>query len=853
MNRSPAELPPGGLVGVDPSWSRLIRCADHGGIEVTWHILDNGVVDPRLTLLCVHGNPSWSYLWRRVVADAGPDVRVIAVDQLDMGFSERTGEMRRLAARIDDLEALTTNLSLSGPIVTVAHDWGGPISIGWAQRHLDQLAGLVLLNTAVHQPAHAPAPAVIRAVRTGPLLRAATVDTAAFLNASVALCRPRLDAAVRAGFIAPYATAGRRDAIRAFVEDIPLGPDHPSHERLNEVASGMSALGRVPALLLWGPADPVFSDLYLHDLESRLPHADVHRFVGASHFVSEDADVSGAVHAWINQRPIGARRVRKERPSLCAAVDERAASDQIAVAARAGGRLTTISFENFAQRIDRLARGLVEHGIAPGDRVAVMIPPGIDLSVVLYACFRIGAVLVLVDSGLGPRNMSRALAAAHPDHLIGITKALVAARTLRWPGARIAVTALDGIARRALDVTTTMPELEQPGSAGDPFPGPTGKSEAAVVFTSGSTGPSKGVVYCHDQLQAQRDLLIELYDIGPEDRLVAAFAPFALYGPALGITSIVPDMDVTKPGTLTAVALADAVVDIDATMVFASPAALQNVVATAADLTQPQLDALAKVRLLMSAGAPVNRVLLRSAADLLGGADAHTPYGMTEVLPVSDISLAELDEIGAGDGVCVGRPRPEVRVRISALDAEGEATGELDASPGVVGEIVIAADHLKERYDRLWYTEFCSSHPRGWHRTGDAGWFDPSGYLWIGGRIGHVITTDTGPVTPVAIEHAAESVAAVWRCAAVGVGPVGTQVIAVVVELDSSFGRNGVADLDTTRAVRSAVLSATGRTICAALVARTLPVDRRHNSKLDRTRIGAWATRVLSGERAGRL
>ncbi|MDH3518033.1 MAG: alpha/beta fold hydrolase, partial [Acidimicrobiia bacterium] len=148
---SPAELPPPGLPGLDPSWSRLVATPDLDGVGRTWHLLDNQVEEPSLTLLCVHGNPTWSYLWRRLVRAAPSGVRVIAVDQLDMGYSERTGTTRRLGQRIDDLHALTSALGLTGPVVTVAHDWGGPISLGWAQRNPDIVAGIVLANTAVEQ------------------------------------------------------------------------------------------------------------------------------------------------------------------------------------------------------------------------------------------------------------------------------------------------------------------------------------------------------------------------------------------------------------------------------------------------------------------------------------------------------------------------------------------------------------------------------------------------------------------------------------------------------------------------------------------------------------------------------
>ncbi|MGB5532543.1 MAG: alpha/beta fold hydrolase, partial [Acidimicrobiia bacterium] len=150
---APAVLPPPGLPGLDPEWSRLVETPGLDGSGRTWHILDNGVTNPTHTLLCVHGNPTWSFLWRHLIVEAPATVRVIAVDQLGMGYSERTGTTRRLAQRVDDLCALTDALDLTGRVVTVAQDWGGPISLGWAERHPADVAGIVLMNTAVHQPA----------------------------------------------------------------------------------------------------------------------------------------------------------------------------------------------------------------------------------------------------------------------------------------------------------------------------------------------------------------------------------------------------------------------------------------------------------------------------------------------------------------------------------------------------------------------------------------------------------------------------------------------------------------------------------------------------------------------------
>lgn len=859
-----ASLPPGGLAGLDPAWSRLVHVPGVDGVGRTFHVLDNDPVsrETTCTLLCVHGNPTWSYLFRTLLARAPGGVRVVAVDQLDMGFSERTGRTRRLATRVDDLAALTDELGLDGPVVTVAHDWGGPISLGWALRHRERLAGVVLMNTAVHQPAGSPAPRLIRLARSAPVLHNVTVRTDTFVRGALRLSRPQPDAAVRDGFLAPYRTADRRRAIGEFVADIPLEPEHPSAPALDAIAAGLDDLAGVPALLVWGAADPVFSDLYLHDLERRLPHAAVHRHPRAAHLVSEDVDAFATVIEWLTtlqEPPAVAAGERAARPSTL--VDTHAdLASQVAVAEATGG---SIDFADYARQVELTARGLATSGVRPGERVALMVPPGIDLAIALFACWRVGAVIVLIDSGLGPRGMSAAIASANPDHLIGIPKALAAARTLRWPGRPISTVELDGATRRALGVAADLPTLRRSAvvSPEPDLPTPSTDDVAAVVFTSGATGPSKGVVYTHGQLEAQRDALVGLYDITHDDRLVAAFAPFALYGPAIGISSIVPDMDVAAPGTLTASALGDAAAAIDATMVFASPAALANVVRTADGLTDEHRRAFGRVRLLLSAGAPVRASLLRAATELFPNAVARTPYGMTECLPVADIDLATIDAVstdaGTGDGVCVGYPIPGVDVRVRPLEdpADGPVEGaadvlvgrELTAEAGVVGEIVVRAAHARAGYDRLWHTQFSASQPPGWHATGDVGHLDTHGRLWVGGRLGHVITTASGAVTPVRREQAVESLADVSAAAVVGVGPVGDQRLVVVVEPTASVRRSRLADRELVDRVRGVA----GDDVVAVLEVPALPVDRRHNSKVDRSRIAAWAERVLAGGRLG--
>ncbi|KQY44744.1 alpha/beta fold hydrolase [Cellulomonas sp. Root137] len=833
--------------GIDPRWSRVVQVGSR-----SWHLLDNGPsldAEPVGTLLCVHGNPTWSFLWRRLVAAGARSERpwrVIAVDQLEMGFSERTGEQHRLADRVAELGALTDELGLAGPVVTVGHDWGGVVSLGWALDHPDLLAGVVLTNTAVHQGAEDPLPAALRVATAPGVLPVGTVTTPAFLETTLALAHPRLEAPVADAFRAPYRTAERRAGIGGFVADIPAGPDHPSRPELDRIGEGVRSLD-VPALLLWGPRDPVFSARYLRDLRARLPHADVHRFEGAGHLVVEDADVAGAVLRWLDARDDPAPTTAPHEPfrALGAMLVERAADQGTALIELAGPRSRRVTWAALAARTDQLARGLAASGVRPGDRVALLVPPGADLTAVLYACLRLGAVVVVADAGLGVQGLTRAVRAAEPSVVIGIERALVAARWLRWAPTLVSAGPLRAGVAKALGVSTSLDALAALGRESTvDLPWPDADADAAILFTSGSTGPAKGVAYTHRRLAAMRDVVARTYGIGPDSPLVAAFAPFVLLGPALGATSASPDMDVTAPGTLTARALAEAVRAINASVVFASPAALRSVVRSA---DGSELADLAGVRLFLSAGAPVGVDLLEAAAALMPGAEAHTPYGMTEALVVADISLDELRTVGAGDGVCVGRPVPGVRVAVSALDAGGEPTGAPVHVAGVTGEVLVGAAHVKERYDGLWLTQQESARDAGWHRTGDVGHLDDDGRLWIEGRLAHVLVTADGVRTPVGLEQRAQGVAGVVSAAVVGVGPRGAQQVVVVVQPEVFSHGPVVAEPELAAAVRGALV---GTDVAAVLVVEQLPTDVRHNSKIDRSRVAAWAERVLSGDRA---
>ena len=510
--------------------------------------------------------------------------------------------------------------------------------------------------------------------------------------------------------------------------------------------------------------------------------------------------------------------------ALLAALVAREADDATAIAVGGG---VSLSFAALADRVASIAEGLLDSGVAPGDRVALLAPDPPDFIAAAYACWAIGAVAVVVDRGLGFKGLRRALRSAEPRWLVGTRKTLGAARALRWaPDARpLELASLSGSGAKLSDVV----ERHAPGA----------DALAAVAFTSGATGPAKGVLYDQRTMAAQYTAVRECYAIGADDRLVAAFAPFALYGPALGIPVAVPDCDITKPASLRAEALADACAAVNATIVFAAPAALDGVLASQETLTAEGREALAALRLVLSAGAPVPQRTLEAFSLLAPTAELHTPYGMTEVLSVADIDLDTLARVGPGRGVCVGLPLAGVGLRIEPLPGGDSACGE----------IVVSAPWLSLGYDGLWATNdrarTVDEQGVEWHRTGDVGHLDDAGRLWVEGRLAHVVATADGPVTPVPLEIAVTEATGL-RCAVTGVGPNGTEQVVVVVEDE---GKAGLAAPAIDQAVREALPD---RPLAAVLSVPHLPVDVRHNSKVDRTRLGRWAGKVLAGGAAPR-
>ena len=793
--------------GLDPSWSRRVVIDGADGRPVNWHVLDTGGGRAG-TIVCVHGNPSWGYIWKELLTTLAPEWRVVAVDQTGMGWSERH-RPRRLADRIAELITFCRQ-EVDGPFVLAAHDWGGPVAVG-ASASLD-VEALILANTAVAKPDDVAVPPLIAAARS--LVDLSCRRTPAFVAGTARMTGRAHRDALRA----PYRTADRREAVRDFVADIPVAPADPSYAALRTCAAVLDDHPR-PTLLLWGGRDPVFHDRFLSDLRARIPHADVERFPDAAHLVTLDAPVGAVVARWLaegqNQHPTGSAPDAAPFTSVLASLGTRS-HDTSAVYDGPDGIL---SWADLDHRSSVGARSLQDAGVEAGHRVSLLVPPSVDLLVAAGAIWKAGGIPVVADASAGVRQLRRLVRAAAPKFVVGTRTTLAAAALLRFaPGAtRLSV-------GRPTPGTVDL----EPAGGGDkpPTPVPVAAGDvAAIVHTSGATGPAKAVRYTHGALSAQRDVVGPLFGMRPGDAFTTSFGPFMLLAPSLQMTCVRPDFPVDRPSALGFDELQAAATRAAVTMAWLSPASARRIVATARGRTVP-------INLVMLAGAPVPPDLVAGVRSVTGG-DVRTPYGMTECLPATDGT--EPESVGPIGGNSTGRPVPGCSIVVTPLDDPTRVVPD-----GQWGELLVHAPWMFDGYDGTWSADadtWAVHDDKCFHRTGDVGYVH-DGLVFHLGRRRHVLDTADGPLASVAVEEPVR-VATGRPVAAVGIGPTGCQVVCIVVD---GPGRLAVADHD----LRTAVRAATPHRIASVLVG-PLPVDRRHESKVDRSALGVEAGRFLAG------
>ena len=494
-----------------------------------------------------------------------------------------------------------------------------------------------------------------------------------------------------------------------------------------------------------------------------------------------------------------------------------------------------ITYRQLAERVELFGRGLSALGIQSGTRAALMVPPSVDFFALVFAIIRCGIVPVLVDPAIGLKNVTSCLAEAQPQVYFG---------SLLTQGIRL----LFGWGRESLKLKLTLSEVIRAGEKAPPSAplilDP--NSEAAIVYTSGSTGLPKGAIYTAENFAAQLEILSNALRLRGDEIDLPAFPLFAMIDCLLGVTAVIPDMHFPPPARVNPVKMIAAIQTYDVDTMFVSPAALARVARYGTECGI-HLPGLKKV---ITAGAPAPAQvqqefvkLLPSDGELLG------IYGATEALPVSIVSSKEIlretrDLTAQGAGVCIGRPVDGMQVQILPISDEPLSVAEV-LPTGEIGEIAVRGPAVtgkyvgREGHNRL--SKICAEDGHVIHRMGDLGYFDDKGRLWYCGRKSQRVVTPAGTLFTESVEGIFNAHPTVYRSALVSVEKAGVTEAWLWVELKPE-----AQSADQNRLREELLFLARSQEITKAikniLFHEAFPTDVRHNSKIIREKLAQEAS-----------
>jgi acyl-CoA synthetase (AMP-forming)/AMP-acid ligase II/pimeloyl-ACP methyl ester carboxylesterase len=809
----------------------------------------------------IHGNPTWSFYFRDLIKRLSATCRVIAPDHIGCGLSDHPrGKHFRAKDRVAHLQELVENLGIQ-KFSLVMHDWGGSIGTTLAMNNMPKVEKLVYFNTTLTETESLPF--FIRISAKPPTGKFITKTTKTFLRLATDFgVGKKLPKRVKQGYMFPYRSRKDRTAIWDFVQDIPFNIDHPTYQGMMDIGRAVPELAKKPIKIMWGLKDPCFHHEMLTQLVRLFPDAEVTEFPKASHLVLEDEidTISKSLEEFF-MRPVGVGNLKNPSPErapenprsiyefFLKEAETNPYKDAVVIPKVLGNTISYrhMNYGEMRTLIDRYHRGLVTLGLKQGDRVLFLVKPGMDFLALAYAVIAEGAVPVFIDPGIEKAHLFKAIADIKADVFIGNQKAHIL-RMLKkdlFKSVRFHVLAQDW----GISGGPNLSVLRRFSST--PAPASKYSEIGMIAFTSGATGVPKGVVFTQKMLLEQIRVFRDEFGIQPGGRDLPLLPIFSIFQLANGVTSVIPPLDPSAPLSLDPSKIVKIIQDLNVTYSFGSPTLWRKI----SDYCLRVRTTLPTLKRVFMAGAAVPNETIKSVVAILGDNPVgrglvYTPYGATEALPVTVAAEGEIlgdrreGAITGEAGTFVGSAIKNLDVRVvSAIDGEIRDISEVQfLEPYKIGEIIVKGPTVSPSYlnrpdaDRLGKIKDGASF---WHRMGDLGYLDQNGALYYCGRKSHLIVHNNKEYHSVPIENLFEGTKGISRVALVSVkGEPG-----LVIEPEpGAWPETEAARQEVITRVREIALqSSLSNSIKKFFLNPSLPVDRRHNAKIYRDRLGVWA------------
>ena len=830
------------------------------------HYLDEGNEEGKEVVLCLHGNPTWSFFYRNLISELKSDYRVVAPDLLGMGLSDHPIDAHyRASDRILHIQEFIETLKLD-KFTLVMHDWGGSIGTGVAVRNIEKINRLIYFNTTLTVTESLPKLIKTAASPLFGIGKFLTKTTKRFLHFTTELgVAKKLPKEIKKCYYLPYKSKARRQAIWDFVADIPFENSHPSYSDMLDLAKRISNLKDIPVQIIWGLKDPCFHRDMLNNVAVLFPQARVLEIPEASHLVLEDATetcistiksfmslpYADAIQPLFAPNTLGEKieeantfyknfiKIADTIPYSFASIVPSFLINDV--------KYAQVNYKDLRLLINQYQRGLHKLGLTKDDKVLMLVTPGINFLALSYAVMARGAIPVFLDPGMGRERLVECIKDLKPDVFIGspLAQVLKYVKGKLFSDVKFQVVATEWFIGKGYSLSYFKKFSTQPLD-------PVACSDIALIaYTSGGTGTPKGVVFTNTMIQEQLEIFKNTFGLEAGKKDLPLLPIFSLYNLALGVTSVFAPINPAKPLDLDPQKIVQIINDLGINYSFGSPTLWKKIGEYCFRSKKP-IVSLSKI---FMAGAAVPKETIELLNYVLPNGKCYTPYGATECLPVTLISGDDIlntilePAITGEQGTLVGKAISNVELRVvKKIDGEVLSLDNIqELAPYEIGEVIVKGKNISREY---WNNPEANQKSKisdqndFWHCIGDMGYLDNNKNLYFCGRKVDVVEYKDRVFHSVPVETIFNKLEKVSRSALVRLA---SGEPAIIIEpLPQFFPQTSKNKQEFVHELKKLALNfKITNGITKFFFNQKFPVDGRHNAKIFRGELGTWASKEV--------